>query len=324
MWHPVGRAIAEITAWRRRLEELEIRQPFKQAHREIYLLTDAERKTRAYSNRYAAHVLRQHQFNALCGARGWRNKLRLKVDGDFPPASRNLPKWGLRGEFWIQEIADETGDDTADSQVYLRIATDQVRFYRSDMQESAAEPGDGSARRGRSSKSSEPEPVPLATIPPLVFSEIMRDVDLFVSVASVGNDPTWQDGGPGGRFRDYWRSYSFGELSGTAATRKQVLERLIPRLKIAERCSFTDRFLVVRGQKRTYKIHFGSSNILMEPNDQYLCIVPDARARAEDGGNILLPFEGDNALSIIISKALLLAQDDEITDPSIVRQIESQ
>ena len=30
------------------------------------------------------------------------------------------------------------------------------------------------------------------------------------SVATVGNDPTWQDGGPEGRFRDYWASYSFG------------------------------------------------------------------------------------------------------------------
>ena len=144
----------------------------------------------------------------------------------------------------------------------------------------------------------------------------MRDVDLFVGVASVGNDPTWQDGGPEGRYRDYWHAYSFGELSGTAATRKQVLERLVPRLKIADRCSFADRFLVVRGQKRTYKIHLGSGNILMEPNDQYLCIVPDSRSQAEQD-DLFLPFEGDNTLSIILSKALLLADDTKIKDPTI-------
>jgi hypothetical protein len=155
----------------------------------------------------------------------------------------------------------------------------------------------------------------------LVFSEIMRDVDLFVGVASVGNDPTWQDGGPDGRYRDYWQHYAFGELSGTAATRKQVLERLVPRLKIADRCSFADRFLVVRGHKRTYKIHLGSGNILMEPNDEYLCIVPDSRSRgAQD--DLFLPFEGDRTLSIIISKALLLADDGKIKDPTITRQIE--
>ncbi len=70
LWHPVGRSINEITAWRRRLEELGITQPFKQAHRELYLLTDAERRTGTYSNRFAAHIIRQHQFNALCAARG--------------------------------------------------------------------------------------------------------------------------------------------------------------------------------------------------------------------------------------------------------------
>ncbi len=54
----------EVLAWRDRLAELELCQPFKQAHREVYLLTDAERTTRTYSNRFAAHVLKQHQFNA--------------------------------------------------------------------------------------------------------------------------------------------------------------------------------------------------------------------------------------------------------------------
>ena len=56
-------------------------------------------------------------------------------------------------------------------------------------------------------------------MPPLAFSEVMRDVDLFVGVASVGNDPTWADGGPDGRYRDYWHDYSFGALSATAQTR---------------------------------------------------------------------------------------------------------
>ena len=44
-------------------------------------------------------------------------------------------------------------------------------------------------------------PITLEQVPPLIFSEIMRDVDLFVGVASVGNDPTWAAGGPDGRHR---------------------------------------------------------------------------------------------------------------------------
>ena len=58
----------------------------------------------------------------------------------------------------------------------------------------------------------------------------------------------------------------------------------------------------------------------MEPNDQYLCILPNAPARASSP-NLFLPFEGDNTLAIILSKAFLLAADHKITDPTILRQI---
>jgi hypothetical protein len=70
LWHPIDRPADDVLAWRDWLERREVIQPFKQAHREVYLLTDAERRTRTYSNRFAAHVLKQHQFNALCAARG--------------------------------------------------------------------------------------------------------------------------------------------------------------------------------------------------------------------------------------------------------------
>jgi hypothetical protein len=165
------------------------------------------------------------------------------------------------------------------------------------------------------------EPLSLENIPPLVFSEIMRDVDMFVGVASVGNDPNWLDGGAEVRYRDYWHHYSFGELTESSKTRKQVLKTLVPRLKIANRCELTDKFLVVRGDLRTYKIHLGSGNILMEPNDQYLCIVPSRGSGGLGKDKLFIPFEGDQTLAIILSKAFLLADDKKITDPTITRQL---
>ena len=99
-----------------------------------------------------------------------------------------------------------------------------------------------------------------------------------------------------------------------------MLEKLVPRLKIGDRCRLEERFLVVRGDVRTYRIHLGSGNILMEPNDQYLCIVP-ASGAAVGGGNVFLPFEGDRTLAIVLSKAFLLASDGQIKDQTIVRQI---
>ncbi len=326
LWHPLDRNTEEIIGWRDWLERQEVRQPFKQAHREIYILTDAERNTAVYSNRYAAHIIRQHQFNALCAARGWKNKLRLSVDDEYPPTIRVLPKWNLRAEFWVEGVG-EYGTDTNESGVYLRLATDQVRFYPIDAPQRAAHAsGGGYAMQGQRA---DDQPIPLDQVPPLVLSEIMRDVDLFVGVASIGNDPNWQDGGRETRFGDYWQNYSFGDLGATAKTRKTVLEKLVPRLKIAPRCSFDDKFLIVRGELRTYKIHLGSGNILMEPNDQYLCIVAARSARGAaagkaDGAGVFLPFDGDERLSIILSKALMLADDTKIKDETITRQIKSK
>ena len=59
----------------------------------------------------------------------------------------------------------------------------------------------------------------------------------------------------------------------------------------------------------------------MEPGNQYLCIVPGQGIGLRPLGRVFLPFEGDTTLSIIISKALLLAGDRSITDPIIVSQI---
>jgi hypothetical protein len=303
LWHPIQASVNQVQAWRAWLEAYEVRQPFKQAHREIYVLTDAERQTGAYSNRFAAHILRQHQFSALCLQRGWRYRLQGPFDSANTP-DIDLPG-GWRAEFWVETV-EQGGDagiltrgDVSHAGIFLYITTDQVRFYR-----------DGSL-----------VPSLLAEVPPLTFSELMRDVDLFVGVCSVGNDPTWTDGGLGGFGRQYWQAYSFGELFPSAEARRAVLARIIPRLKIAERCALGDRFLIVKGNLRTYKIHLGSGNVLMSPDDLYLCIVPDQAAKAKRGGKLYLPFEGDQLLSVIISKALLLAADDQITEPTIANQI---
>jgi hypothetical protein len=160
--------------------------------------------------------------------------------------------------------------------------------------------------------------IPLEQVPPLVFSEAMRDVDLFVGVTSIALDPNWADRGTE-PYYDYWRQASFGPLSATAEVRRDVLARLLPKTKLADRVELGDRYLRVRGTRGTYKVHLGSANILVEPDDRYLCIVPASSARAK---RVLLPFEGDGVLSLILSKALLLAADDKISDPTILHQLE--
>ncbi len=302
LWHPLESEANIVLAWRERLEALQIQQPLKQAYREIYLLTDAEINTRIYSNRMAAHILKQHQFNSLAALRGWKYSLLGAYDDgrDGEIASKNLPEYGLTAQFWIDEIIDDT-DSFNEAGIWLYVATDQVRFCKTE---------------------DDNEAIPLTDVPPLILSEMMRDVDLFVGVASVGNDPQWQDGGPDARpaYRDYWHSYSFGDLTEVAKTRKTVLERLIPRLKIRDVAHIEGKFLWVKGKKHTYKIHIGSGNILIAPHDRYLCIVP-GRSKDKQVEQVFLPFEGDHGLSIVLSKAFLLAADDKITDATILSQL---
>ena len=39
---------------------------------------------------------------------------------------------------------------------------------------------------------------------------------------------------------------------------------------------------------------------------------------------VFLPFEGDGTLSVILSKAFLLADDTKITDPTIISQLKKK
>jgi hypothetical protein len=291
----------DVLAWRLRLEEAGVTQPFKQAHREIYLLTDAERATATYSNRFAAHILRQHQFQALCQQRGWFYRLQGAWDSHNTP-TLELPRWDLSAEIDVEpSAADEAA--LSGHAIYLTVTTGQLRFTRP-------------ARAGR--YAARPA-VPLSEVPPHVFSEVLRDVDLFVSVCSVGNDPTWFDAGPAEQ-RDYWWNFAYGELSASTVARRETLARLLPRLRQLEgRWELRERFLHVQGDLRAYRIHLGSGNVQLEPNAQHLCIVPGPGS--DLAGGLRLPFEGDTGLALIVSKALLLANDRTIKDPTIVRQI---
>jgi hypothetical protein len=206
----------------------------------------------------------------------------------------DLQPFDLRVQLGVDFPRDE---EVSGHAIYLYLGTDRVSF--SDLS------------TGR--------PRELEFIPPVVFSEAMRDVDLFVGVTSIGNDPLWGQQQPA-PYGHYWERVSFGELSAAAEQRRDVIARMLPRLPIRDRCRLDGHFLVVRGDRATYKIHLGSSNVLMEPGSRYLCIV---RGRATSGvpDKLFLPFENDGTLSLILSKAFMLAADKKITDTSITRQL---
>ena len=300
LWHPIRAQVQEVLSWRCWLEDRGIRQPFKQAHREVYLLTDAERQTETFSNRFAAHIVRQHQFSALCRERGWQFNLMGEWDSHNTPYLE-LPQYTLRAEF---DVDFSEHGETSGHMVYQTISTDRVQFF----------PIEPKPRRFELTRRM---PLRLADIPAVVFSEVMRDVDLLVGVTSIGADPTW------GLDRidphaEYWNRFADAELSVAAENRKTILETLLPKLAIRDRCRLEKRYLVVRGESNEYRIHLGSGNVIMEPGSRYLCIV---RGAGDTAANVSLPFEGDSMLAIILSKAFLLANDKAIKDPTILTQI---
>lgn len=292
LWHPIDAPTDEVARWRILIRERELTQPFKQAFREVYLVAPAEEETELYSNRFAAHILRYPQAYALAKQRGWSVVALGPYDNDGGRQWRDFPEQGIRAEFWLEHAEPDVHGHSTLAEL---AATDQVRFHRIG----------------------ERDPMRLVEVPPLVFSEAMRDVDLFVGVTSVAADPEWLDRGPD-RYHAYWREASFGDLTESAIVRRELLSEIIPSLKIADRLALEERYLVVRGNLRTYRIHLGSANVQMEPDDQYLCIVP---ARGRGAGKVFLPFPEDDRFGVILSKAFLLASDDRITDPTITGQL---
>lgn len=292
LWHPIHSSADEVQAWRALLSRLALCQPFKQAHREIYRLTDAERETRTWSNRYTGHLLRQHALASLCRERDWGYVLMGQWDGRNVPG-RALPAWNVAASFEVERDT-QLNDQYSDAGIVRYVASERVRFWRCD---------------------DDQDELPLADVPPLAFSELMRDIDLFVGVCSVAINASEDEFlllRERGIDPSYW--------SAQADTRRDTLVDALSRLPISPRCRLQGPYLQVQGDVRGYRIHLGSGNVLMDPNNQYLCIVEAKQSEP----SLFLPFEGDRLLALILSKALLLANDRAIKDPGILAQIRQQ
>ena len=76
--------------------------------------------------------------------------------------------------------------------------------------------------------------------------------------------------------------------------------------------------LHVKGKWNDYAIHTGNAAVRIVGPNSHVCIVP---GRADDAGQVPLPFAGDEVLALVLSKAHLLIDEDRIRDRDIVRQL---
>ncbi|PNV61422.1 hypothetical protein C0033_14110 [Clostridium sp. chh4-2] len=140
--------------------------------------------------------------------------------------------------------------------------------------------------------------VKIQDIPDIVYSEVMRDVDLAVSVAHAGGvDPE--------------TSHSTMEM------RRAVLEFSLPLFKLTNvRLEGSHAF--VEGARGSYSIHLGSG-VIHQAGGHQINVLP---VHSQGRGKLFLPFlDEDPKTAEIISKVVMFAEDKKLKDPYILDQI---
>ncbi|MGE5207101.1 MAG: DUF4132 domain-containing protein [Chlamydiota bacterium] len=304
LWHPLSSDANEVQQWREQVFAAGARQPFRQAFREFYQITDDERELRAYSNRFAGVLMRQHQFASLCRERGWNYRLMGSgFDGSNVP-NRKIDPWKMHVEFYVDLPVDrhpalrESGmGEQSGSGINLFVTSDQVRFYR------------------------EGKEIALDDVPAIVYSEVMRDVDLFTSVCAIGDDEGWSDQGERG-IGLFTEKHDPSQESALTALRADLLGRVLPRTPIADRCKIVKGVLEVRGQLGTYRIflNWGMAMLMAESKPRWLRI-PQKVLNAVELGMPGLPLDLDHRTEMILRKAYVLANDWNIDNSDLVKQL---
>jgi hypothetical protein len=140
--------------------------------------------------------------------------------------------------------------------------------------------------------------LPIREVPPILFSEVMRDVDLAVSVAHVGGvDPE--------------ASHSTVEMRGA------ILTFLLPMFRLSN-VRIEGHHAIIQGKLGEYSVHLGSG-VVHQIGGAMIPVLP---IHSQHRGRIFLPFvDEDPKTAEILSKVLLFAEDHKIKDPMILSEI---
>ena len=243
------------------LFENEVVQPFKQVFRELYVKT-AEEAQAYHSLRYAGNQIQPLKTKACLKTRRWIADVGEGLQKVYYKENIIATIYALADWFSPAEIEAPT--------------LEWVAFYN--------------RKTGQALK--------IADIPDIIFSEVMRDVDLAVSVAHAGNvDPE--------------TSHSTVEM------RKAIVEFTLPLFRLSNvRLEGSHAF--ISGERADYSIHLGSGVVHLQGGPM-INVLP---VHSQHRGRLFLPFVDDDPKTAqIISEILLFAEDRKIKDPFILEQI---
>lgn len=240
----------------------QIVQPFKQVFREYYPVTEDELNAVNVSRRYAGNQVQPKKMAALLKTRGWTVDYEEGLQRVWHKENLIVRMYALADWFSPVDIEAPT--------------LETIRFFSRDKY----------------------EPASFAHIPPVIFSETMRDIDLAVSVAHAGGvDPE--------------TSHSTVEM------RISIARELLSMLSV-HNVTFQTAHAQIKGGLGEYSVHMGSG-VTHKSGTGMIAVLP---VHSQARGRIFLPFADDDPKTAeILSKILLFADDQKIKDPSILRQI---
>ena len=251
----------EWATYQKDIFDRELRQPFKQVFRELYVKT-VDEKGRDKSLRYAGHQVQPAKTVALLKTRRWI------IDGQ-----EGLEKVYYKKNIIAKVFALADWFSPADIEA---PTLEEVQFFDRKTF----------------------KPILIDDVPDLIFTEVMRDLDLVVSVAHIGDvDPE--------------ASHSTIEM------RKAIVEFNCKLFKL-KNVTFTENHALIKGERAEYSIHLGSG-LVHQKAGSAINVLP---VHSQHRGRVFLPFiDDDPKTAEIMAKVLLFAQDDKIKDVFILEQI---
>ena len=252
------------SAWQHAVFNKKIVQPFKQIFREIYIPTPAEAE-QSESLRYSGYQIQVKQAAAALRSRGW--------SADY--------EGGLRKVFYRQGISVE---------LYAKANW----FTPADVEAPAIEYVSFSSSRSY-------KQLKIADIDPILYSEVMRDVDMTVSIAFVGGvDP---------------------ETGNSTKELRAAIIKCTAELMKFNNVTVSDNFIHIKGTLADYTIHLGSGNVRQVGGVE----IPIIPVHGQHRGKLYLPFMDEDPKTVeIVSKMVLLAEDNKLKDPTILKWIKRE
>lgn len=260
--HPLDLYKAKVWhQYQKLLFDQKICQPFKQVFRELYVKLPEETGLKA-SRMFAGNQI-QPQKTVGC----------------------------LKGRRWIADYEEGLQKIYYKENIIARIYALADWFSPSDVEAPTLEWVEFINRKTF-------EPLTILQVPDLIYSEVMRDVDLAVSVAHAGGvDPE--------------TSHSTIEM------RRAIIAFNLPLFKISN-VILKDSHALIQGTRGNYSVHLGSG-VIHQEGGAMLNILP---VHSQKRGKLFLPFvDEDPKTAEIMSKIVLLAEDKKIKDPFILDQL---